>query len=170
MDAHQRDRRRQQFEALCREQGLPLTVQRRIILDVVLERDEHPTVDDVLAIARRRLPGVSRATIHRTLETFVRLGLLAKAGVPGRAARYDARLDAHHHLVCSGCEAVIDIVDPALDALPMPDTSRLGFEVSDFVVQFHGLCRACRAPLSGRRRPPRTARPASQQASKKKRR
>lgn len=169
MDAHQRDKRRQQFEALCRAEGLPLTVQRRIILDVVLERGEHPTVDDVLLIARRRLPGVSRATIHRTLETFVRLGLLAKAGVPGRAARYDARLDAHHHLVCSACEAVIDIVDPALDALPMPDASRLGFEVSDFVVQFRGLCQACRAPQSGRRRPSDQARPTSKQASKKRR-
>lgn len=157
MDAEQRERRRLRFEELCRAQGLPLTVQRRAILGAVLTHDDHPTIDEVLALARRQAPGVSRATVHRTLEALVAFGLLAKAGVPGRATRYDTHLEPHHHLVCDGCDAVLDIAEPALDALPFPDTSRLGFEVRDFVVQFRGLCRTCRAAKSERGRSPRTA-------------
>lgn len=162
MDAQDRERRRQRFEELCRERGLPLTVQRRAILDAVFEHDQHPTIDEVLAIARRRAAGVSRATVHRTLEALVGFGLLAKAGVPGRATRYDTHLELHHHLVCDRCDAVLDIADPALDDLDVPDTSRLGFEVRDFVVQFRGLCRACRAGKSARVGSSRAARPAAQ--------
>jgi Fe2+ or Zn2+ uptake regulation protein len=162
VEPRERERRLQDFAARCRAEGLPLTVQRRAILGAVLAHDDHPTIDEVLALARRRAPGVSRATVHRTLETLVEFGLLAKAGVPGRATRYDTHLATHHHLVCDGCDAVLDIAEPALDALPMPDTSRLGFEVRDFVVQFRGLCRACRAGKSGRGGAPRAARPVAQ--------
>jgi len=160
VNARERDKRRQRFAALCREEGLPLTVQRAAILDAVLEHDDHATVDQVLEIARRLVPGVSRASVHRTLETLARFGLLAKAGLPGRATRYDTRLERHHHLVCDACDAVIDVTDPSLNDLPFPDTSHLGFEVRDFIVQLRGLCRACRARRSGRARSRGAAEPA----------
>jgi Fe2+ or Zn2+ uptake regulation protein len=94
-------------------------------------------------LARRRLP-VSRATVFRTLEAFVRRGLITKACHPGSAVRYDRRLDRHHHLVCLACARVVDIQDARLDALPVPDTRRFGFAVSDFRVQLRGTCRQCR--------------------------
>jgi Fe2+ or Zn2+ uptake regulation protein len=160
VNAQEREKRRRRFEALCRGEGLPLTVQRRAILDAVLEHDDHATVDEVLGIARRLVPGVSRASVHRTLETLARFGLLAKAGLPGRATRYDTRLEPHHHLVCNACDAVIDVTDPSLNDLPVPDTSHLGFEVRDFIVQLRGLCRACRAGRSGGGRTRGAAKPA----------
>jgi Fur family peroxide stress response transcriptional regulator len=36
-----------QLETACREHGLPLTVQRRTILEVLAERTDHPTADQV---------------------------------------------------------------------------------------------------------------------------
>ena len=39
---------------------------------------------------------------------------------------------------------MIDFSDTRLDALPVPDTRRLGFVVSDFKVQLRGICRECR--------------------------
>jgi len=35
-------------------------------------------------------------------------------------------------------------VHPALDALRVPDTSGLGFDVTDFRVQLRGVCKRCR--------------------------
>lgn len=48
------------------------------------------------------------------------------------------------HLACVRCGRVVDIRDARLDALPVPDTRRLGFAVSDFEVQLRGTCRECR--------------------------
>jgi len=39
---------------------------------------------------------------------------------------------------------VIDFSDARFDALPVPDTRRFGFVVSDFRVQLRGLCKECR--------------------------
>jgi len=87
---------------------------------------------------------VSRATVFRTLEAFARVGLVSKACHPGSSARYDRRVDRHHHLVCLVCDRVTDVDDARLDVLPVPDTRRFGFTVSDFRVQLRGTCRECR--------------------------
>ena len=123
---------------------MPCTQQRQDVLAALLDLDTHPTAEEVHALLARRKRRISRATVFRTLESLARLGLIAKTCHPGRGLRYDPVLEMHHHLVCLRCDEVIDIVDPALDAVRMPDTSALGFEVSDFRVQLRGLCKRCR--------------------------
>ena len=137
-------RRLQEFQRRCRERGIPLTAQRRIVLQAVLDLDSHPTADEVYASAAVRREGISRATVYRTLENLVQLGAITKACHPGGAVRYDGRIELHHHLVCLRCDTVIDIADAGLDALSIPDTSAFNFEVKDFRVQLRGLCRRCR--------------------------
>ena len=127
-----------------RAKRLALTPQRRAILRAVLDLDDHPTADRVHAALARRRVRVSRATVFRTLESFARLGVITKACHPGSSVRYDCRTDLHHHLVCLRCDRVIDISDARLDTLPVPDTRRFGFVVSDFKVQLRGTCKECR--------------------------
>jgi Fur family peroxide stress response transcriptional regulator len=133
-----------EYRRLCRENGLSFTAQRRAILEAVLDRDTHPRADDIYAALSRRKMKVSRATVFRTLESLARLGIIHKAAHHGSAARYDGRTDLHHHLVCTECDRVIDVSDARLDAVPVPDTRRFGFVVSDFQVQLRGTCRECR--------------------------
>jgi Fe2+ or Zn2+ uptake regulation protein len=127
----------------CRDGGIPVTAQRRVVLEVVLECDDHPTADEVYAGVIERMPDLSRTTIYRTLETLVQMGVITRACHPGRGVRYDPRTEVHHHLVCLRCGAITDVFDSALDALPVPDTSQYGFAVQDFRVQLRGVCRDC---------------------------
>ena len=76
----------QQFEAACRAYGIPVTVQRRRIFEALCDRIDHPTPEDVYASVKDTLPGVSRTTVYRVLETLVRVGMLAKAASPTNAA------------------------------------------------------------------------------------
>ncbi|MFH0944123.1 MAG: Fur family transcriptional regulator [Planctomycetota bacterium] len=144
MDNQAKQLRIELFEKLCRERRLPVTPQRRIILDRVLDLDNHPTADTVCDFISRQHPTISRTTVYRTLETLVRLGVITKACHPGSVVRYDGRIEVHHHLICMRCEEVIDISDEFLDAVRLPDTSKLGFEVTDHRVQLRGHCRRCR--------------------------
>jgi Fur family peroxide stress response transcriptional regulator len=132
------------LEQLCHERGVPLTVQRRAILVAMFDLDNHPTTDQVHEAMEKSMPGVSRTTVYRTLETLVRMGVITKACHPGSAVRYDNRIDIHHHLVCLRCDALVDISDTRLDELPVPDTSSWGFEVLDYRVQFRGVCQRCK--------------------------
>jgi len=144
MDEKTKTARIRMCERICREQGVPFTLQRRAILDAVLDLDNHPTADQVHEALSARTPGISRTTVYRTLEMLARMGVITKACHPGSVVRYDPRTGLHHHLVCRICDEVIDITDAALDALPIPDTSAFGFEVQDFRVQLRGVCSRCR--------------------------
>ena len=52
-----------------------MTVQRRVILSALVDRDDHPTIDQIFADVKQRIPGVSRTTVYRALETLVELGI-----------------------------------------------------------------------------------------------
>ena len=144
MKAGEKRGRIEQARQACRQQGIPFTIQRRRVLEAALDLDSHPAADRVHARVAARHPGISRATVYRTLETLVRLGAITKLCHPGRALRYDSRTEMHHHLVCLRCDRVVDILDERLDSLPVPDTSKYGFRVADFRVQLRGVCRRCR--------------------------
>lgn len=138
------DTRVREFESLCRAQALPLTVQRRAILRAVLERDDHPTADQVYDSVRERLPGLSRTTVYRVLETLVGLGLVRRLQHAGTAVRFDGNVGRHHHLVCRVCNGVTDIEVRGLDGLELPPVPRGRFEIEDYSVHFTGVCPRCR--------------------------
>jgi Fur family peroxide stress response transcriptional regulator len=149
MDQQAIQQRLEEFQQLCRERGLPITVQRRTILEAVLSLENHPTADQVHEAVADRVTGISRTTVYRTLETLVRLGLITKACHPGGTIRYDRRPELHHHLICLYCDEVADISDERFDALPIPDTSGNGFRVCDHRVQLRGVCKKCQAKEEG---------------------
>ncbi len=134
----------------CRRHGLPLTQQRRVLLELLAASEAHPSADELFGAAQQVLPGVSRTTIYRVLEALVELGLARRVSHPGGSVRFDARTDRHHHLICTECGRVRDLEAPALDRLPPPGNLR-GFEVHDYSVHFSGRCRDCRS--HERRRP-----------------
>lgn len=144
MDDAAKQERIEFFRQLCRDHGERCTVQRLVILEAVLDLDNHPTADDVFEAVKGRLSGVAKPTVYRSLEHLARLGVITKACHPGKATRFDPRTDVHHHLVCLHCSHFVDFEDEALDRLVIPDTSDVGFEVTDFRVQLRGICSSCR--------------------------
>jgi Fur family peroxide stress response transcriptional regulator len=145
MNADERRACLKQFEAACRARGLAVTVQRRRILELLLGRTDHPTADEVYAEVQEHLPGVSRTTVYRVLDTLVELGVITKAASPGAAVRFDPTTRRHHHLVCLHCDRLIDLADDALDvAIRLPKRAGPAFEIQDYSVHFTGVCAACR--------------------------
>jgi Fur family peroxide stress response transcriptional regulator len=143
-----------EFERLCRQQGLPMTVQRRAVLETLYGRHDHPTADQIYMDVSVRLPEVSRTTVYRVLETLVEVGAARKVSHPGAAARFEIHSHRHHHLVCMRCGRMVDLDDPRLDAIPLPKKGAQGFELEDYSIQFRGTCSDCartaRAPKAGR--------------------
>lgn len=133
------------LESLSRSRALPLTIQRRAIMAELAARSDHPTADQVYDALRDRLPGISRTTVYRVLETFSRLNVVRKISNLEAKARFDARTARHHHLQCVVCGRVDDVHEEGLDRLPLPDCSRTGFVIHDYSVSFTGICAECHA-------------------------
>ena len=98
-----------ELERRCAQSGTPLTAQRRTVLEVLVARDDHPTVDQIYQAVAERLPEVSRATVYRSLETLSELGLLKRVEHAGSVVRFDGNTEAHHHFVCTRCGAIEDL-------------------------------------------------------------
>ena len=137
--------RLREFEERCREQGLPVTVQRRAILEAVLERDDHPTADQIYEAVKDRIPQLSRTTVYRVLDTFAELGLVRRLQ-PSGTTRFDGNVQRHHHLVCSRCSKVVDLEFEVLDRIALPNRKVQGFEIDGYSIHFSGRCPDCREP------------------------
>jgi Fur family transcriptional regulator, peroxide stress response regulator len=133
-----------QLETRCRERNLPLTVQRRVIMETLAGRLDHPTADQIYESVLERLPGISRTTVYRVLEAFVILGVSQRINNPEAKAHFDADTSRHHHVRCTGCGAVGDVHDEGLNALQLPAATASGFELVDYSINFIGTCRTCR--------------------------
>ena len=155
MNTEERQRRLEQFAQTHRANGLPVTMQRRAVFESILERDDHPSADEVYAAVRQQLPEISRMTVYRILGNFVTLGLLIKTCHPGSVARFDPKIHQHHHLVCLDCGGVIDWEEARLNKVAWPDVRAVGFEIKDYHIHFRGRCAACRQSVKKSKKPPR---------------
>jgi Fur family transcriptional regulator, peroxide stress response regulator len=133
---------KQDFEQRCRERGVPVTWQRSAVYEALWAREDHPTADDLYEELAPKLPGLSRATVYRVLETLVGLGLASRVAHPGAAARFDAETGNHHHLLCSSCGRLIDL--EAVLPIPVPSALPEAFDIQDASVYFRGTCALCR--------------------------
>jgi Fur family peroxide stress response transcriptional regulator len=138
------NKRMEQFERICKSLGLSLTTQRRIIFETVCMKEDHPTADHIYDDIRCRLPGISRTTVYRILDTLVQTGMITKICHPGSAARFDPKIHQHHHLVCMHCERITDIESAPLDKVPLPNVQEFGFEINSYHIHFRGICAECR--------------------------
>jgi Fur family peroxide stress response transcriptional regulator len=135
------------FRERCGQLGLALTPQRLAIYQVLASDDSHPGAEDIYRRIKPNLPSLSLGTVYRTLELFEAHGLVSRVHAFSDQARFDANLDAHHHLVCVRCRRVLDFEDPRLESLPVDEGNLHGFRVLTHRIHLVGLCPSCQ-PVS----------------------
>ena len=128
------------IEALCAERGLRITEQRRVIARVLSESDDHPDVEKLHERAAAIDPGISIATVYRTVRLFEEAGILDRHDFGDGRARYEAAPAAHHdHMIDVESGKVIEFVDPELEALQRQIAERLGFRLVDHRMELFGV-------------------------------
>ncbi len=132
--------RRIDVEALCHEKGLRITEQRKVIARVISEADDHPDVEALHERASAIDPGISIATVYRTVRLFEEAGILDRHDFGDGRSRYEAAPEAHHdHLIDVETGRVIEFVDPELETLQRLIAERLGFRLVDHRMELYGV-------------------------------
>ncbi len=119
-----------------------LTKQRSAVLRA-LTPGAHLSAEAILERVRGEMPGVSLGTIYRTLDILREIGLVQVFSHAGSAARYEAALDKHYHLLCSSCRRLVDVRAPAINELARVIAEREGFDDVDVAMTIVGRCAAC---------------------------
>lgn len=142
--------RREDLEASLRRalerSGQRYTEQRGAVYRFLAGTNSHPTADDVFLAVRSDIPGISLATVYKSLETLVGCGLATKLTYGDGSARYDGRTDPHQHVRCLSCGGVMDLPGqlPARELDKLREEAR-GFEVTGYRLELVGYCSACRS-------------------------
>lgn len=127
-------------EALCAEKGLRITEQRRVIARVLSEAEDHPDVERLHERSSAIDPGISIATVYRTVRLFEEAGILERHDFGDGRARYEAAPEAHHdHLIDVETGNVIEFVDPELEQLQKQIAEKLGFRLVDHRMELYGV-------------------------------
>ena len=126
------------LEQLCLDKGMKMTEQRRVIARVLSDASDHPDVEEVHRRAASHDPGISIATVYRTVRLFEEANILERHDFGDGRARYEQRPSQHHdHIVDIRSGKVIEFRSEEIEALQRRIADELGYELADHRLELY---------------------------------
>ena len=122
----------------CLEAGVRMTNQRRIIIELIDEADDHPDVDTIYRRAIEVDKTISLATIYRTVGVLEQAGIVDKLEVGDGKARYELSGEHHEHLVDVDSGEIHEFQHEELEALKEKIARDMGFELVGHRLELFG--------------------------------
>lgn len=126
-----------------RSQGYRLTPQRLAILDLLRNADGHLTPAEIYKQAAQNLPGLTEATVYRTLNFLAEQGLVLVAHVGRGQLVYEYTEHDHHHLICRNCGEMREVDHQELTQLYEDFFNKTGYQINTVHAAFFGFCPDC---------------------------
>jgi Fe2+ or Zn2+ uptake regulation protein len=129
-----------------RSQGGRLTVQRRLILDILESFSGHPTAEEIYAVAKQKYPKLHLSTVYRTIRWLEQEGRLSarRFEEDNRQERFDYTPSEHHHFQCSICKDVIEFESPLMNEVKKDFEDQKDVLVETASLILYGTCKRCR--------------------------
>lgn len=128
------------IEKLCIEKGMRMTEQRKVIARVISSSQDHPDVEELHRRAAAVDPGISIATVYRTVRLFEESGILERHDFRDGRSRYEETPETHHdHLIDMKTGKVVEFVDPEIERLQKEIAARLGYKLVDHRLELYGV-------------------------------
>lgn len=135
------------LEELCLQKGMKMTGQRRVIAQVLSEALDHPNVEEVHRRAAALDPGISIATVYRTVRLFEAANILERHDFGDGRARYEKMPVGHHdHLIDLETGDVVEFNSEQIEVLQREVAKSLGYDLVDHRLELFGVS------LKGRRK------------------
>ena len=128
-----------EIENKCKEKGVRLTDQRKIIAKIMSEAADHPDVDELHKRVSKLDSKVSIATVYRTVKLFEEVGIVAKHDFKGTKARYEQAPEEHHdHLIDINTGEIIEFINDDIEKLQKKAAEKLGYKLVDHKLELYG--------------------------------
>ena len=134
------------FLAALERSDYRMTEPRRTVAALVADQPGHFAAADLVAVAEARHLDVGRATVFRTLDVMLELGLVERLDLPsGEHAYIACEPSHHHHVVCSACGRSQDVDDSGLGPIVRTIARQTGYRIDVHRLELFGLCPDCQA-------------------------
>ena len=133
---------------LIQKKGLKHSRQRESIAQVFFDMGGHVPIEALVSKVRERDPHISVATVYRTMKLLSECGLAVPRRFGDGQTRYEPATrqhpDAHDHLICTGCGAIVEFESDRISELQARVARRHGFAVERRRLELYGRCGSCR--------------------------
>lgn len=126
------------LEQRCADTGLKMTGQRRVILKVLDEAADHPSVEEVYERAKAVDSSISMATVYRTLNLLDELELVMRHEFKENFARYELNTDHHHHLIDVETGEVVEFQNEEIENMKAEIARKLGYDLVECRLELYG--------------------------------
>tara|TARA_A100001015_G_C15040018_1_gene739013 strand:- start:3622 stop:4074 length:453 start_codon:yes stop_codon:yes gene_type:complete len=123
----------------CKNVGIRMTGQRRLIIKVLENSKDHPDVETLFERANKIDNKVSIATVYRTVRTLQNAGILEKLEfIDGRSRFEDAVRKHHDHLIDLDTGKVIEFFDEEIERIQHKIAKKLGYNLIGHKLELYG--------------------------------
>ena len=127
------------IESKCKQKGVRLTDQRRLIAKVMSDSESHPDVDELHKKVSKLDSKISIATVYRTVKLFEEAGIVAKHDFKGNKSRYEQAPEEHHdHLIDVNSGEITEFVNEEIEELQKQVAKKLGYKLVDHRLELYG--------------------------------
>ena len=127
------------IESKCKQKGVRLTEQRKLIAQVMSKTESHPDVDELHKKVMKLDSKISIATVYRTVKLFEEAGIVAKHDFKGSKSRYEQAPEEHHdHLIDVNSGEIIEFVNEEIEKLQKQIAEKLGYRLVDHRLELYG--------------------------------
>lgn len=136
-------------DSVFKKTGLKNTPNREALLKVLEGANKPLSPQDIFEKINGKggAKGVDRVTVYRTIEAFLKAGLVKRVATGEREAVYELNKphDDHHHVICLSCKKVEDFTGCDADTLVAKALKQVkNFKtVSHHSFDIYGLCTSC---------------------------
>ena len=124
----------------------PRATRQRAAIEVALQRaDGFKTAQELHDDLKAAGASVGLTTVYRTLQGLADAGVIdVLRSSEGEAIyRRCSTGDHHHHLVCRGCGASVEIASDHIEQWAAQTARSHGFTEVEHTAELYGLCRSC---------------------------
>ena len=111
-----------------------------MIARVLSDADDHPDVEQLYRRASKIDPGISLATVYRTVRLFEEASILERHDFGDGRARYETMRDRHHdHLINLRDGKVIEFTSDEIEELQAEVARKLGYRLVDHRLELYAV-------------------------------
>lgn len=126
------------LEQRCAEAGLKMTGQRKTILKVLDESEDHPSVESVYERAKTQDSSISMATVYRTLNLLDEMDMVVRHEFKENFARYELNMAHHHHMIDLDTGDVVEFQNEEIEKMKENIARQLGYELVECRLELYG--------------------------------
>lgn len=137
------DDKKSQICKSLRARGFRITPQREMIIDIVIENNNHITPEDIHTRLARLTQAINLTTVYRTLDFLFEEGLIQRTVLRGITIYTANEHGKHLHLVCRRCGKVIAADQQQAMQLAQQIVSEYQFQPDLDHIAIFGVCATC---------------------------